>query len=83
MITPVDGVVGEKNSLYFLKSAVKILDFKKRKHSHILQDKQDGRSEDDEEYNDSQECSEFESYMSDERLRTALDKLLSKNKYSV
>ena len=79
VITSVDEVVGEKNSFFFLKSAVKILDFKKRKHSVILQDEQDGRSEDDEEDNDSQECSEFESYMSDERLRTALDKLPSKN----
>ena len=75
VITSVDGVVGEKNSLYFLKSAVKILDYRKRKHAVFLEDEQDHRGEEDNEDSDSQECDEYEAYMSDERLRTALDKI--------
>ena len=75
VITSVDGVVGEKNSLYFLKSAVKILDYRKRKHAVLLEDEQDHRGEEDDEDSDSQECDEYEAYMSDKRLRTALDKI--------
>jgi hypothetical protein len=80
VISSVDKVVGETNSLYFLKSAVKILDFKKRKYSMLLQDEEnEDSSGDDEEDSDSEECEEYEEYMSDSRLITALDNLPQRN----
>ena len=80
VISSVDKVVGEKNSLYFLKSAVKILDFKKRKYSMLLQDdEKEDNSGDDEEDSGSEECDEYEAYRSDNRLIAALDKLPQKN----
>ena len=58
---------------------MKILDYRKRKHAVFLENEQDHRGEEDNEDSDSQECDEYEAYMSDERLRTALDKIPSKN----
>ena len=57
VITSVEGVVGERNSLYFLRSAVKILDFKKRKREVLEQDEIEQDSSGDECGND--DCSEY------------------------
>ena len=73
VITSVQGVVGERNSLYFLRSAVKILDFKKRKREVLEQDEIEQDSSGDESGND--DCSEYELYKNDDRLIAALTAL--------
>ena len=78
VISSVDKVVGEKNILYFLRSAVKILDFKKRKYSMLQDEEKQNSGGDGEEESDTEECDEYEEYRSDNRLRTALDKLPQK-----
>jgi hypothetical protein len=74
VITSVEGVVGEKNSLYFLKSAVKTLDFKKRKNFV------DGDSHSDDDENEiSSDNVEYEEYKTDERLKSVVDSIPEKN----
>jgi hypothetical protein len=78
VITSVEGVVGEKNSLYFLKSAVKILDFNNRKCSN--EEEEDGDSDTENNENDiSLDNVEYEEYEIDERLRTVINNIPGKN----
>lgn len=44
VVTSVEGVVGVKDSLYFLKSAVKILDFKQRKLNSVEVEEERGNN---------------------------------------
>ena len=76
VIDSVEGVVGEKNSLYFLKSAVKILDFKTRKQENL----DDGDSDsDEEELSISPDNIQYEEYQEDERLKRAIANVSGKN----
>jgi hypothetical protein len=80
VINSVEGVVGEKHSLYFLKSAVKVLDFKNRKNNKGGSDSEDRGSDSEEEENNlDPNNSEYEDYLNDERLRTIIDDVPAKN----
>lgn len=80
VITSVEGVVGEKNSLYFLKSAVKILDFKQRKMNNMEREvDEEGSSEDEEEENSTGQYIEHEEYRNDARMKMALSNIPNKN----
>jgi hypothetical protein len=78
VITSVEGVVGEKNSLYFLKSAVKILDFKQRKQNNL--EDEDIESDSDNDENDIiPTYVEYEEYKNDERLKAVIENVPGKN----
>jgi hypothetical protein len=78
VITSVEGVVGEKNSLYFLKSAVKILDFKQRKNNNEEEEDGDSDAENDEDEINPDDT-EYEEYKNDERLKKAIENVPGKN----
>ena len=76
IISSVEGVVGERNNLYSLRSAVKILDFRKRRRGVIEQDEIEQDSSDDDSDND--DCNEYGVYKNDNRLIAALTALPTK-----
>jgi hypothetical protein len=78
VITSVEGVVGEKNSLYFLKSAVKILDFKQRKQNNLEDEDIESDSDDDED-DIIPTYVEYEEYKNDERLKAVIENVPGKN----
>jgi hypothetical protein len=78
VITSVEGVVGEKNSLYFLKSAVKILDFKQRKQNNLEDEDIESDSDDDED-DIIPTYVEYEEYKNDERLKVVIENVPGKN----
>lgn len=78
VITSVEGVVGEKHRLYFLKSAVKILDFEQRKDTNLEEEDMESNSENDED-DILPNYEEFEEYKNDERLKTVIENVPGKN----
>jgi hypothetical protein len=78
VITSVEGVVGEKNSLYFLKSAVKILDFKQRKQNNLEDEDIESDSDNDED-DIIPTYVEYEEYKNDERLKAVIEIVPGKN----
>jgi hypothetical protein len=76
--TSVESVVGEKNSLYFLKSAVKILDFKQRKQNNLEDEDIESGSDNDED-DIIPTYVEYEEYKNDERLKAVIINVSGKN----
>ena len=84
VITSVEGVVGEEHSLYFLKSAVKLLDFKHRKDNNEEEEEDvEINSEDINNGNREDVMSsddvEYEQYKNNVRLKTVIANIPGKN----
>jgi hypothetical protein len=83
VITSVERVVGEEHSLHFLKSAVKLLDFKHRKDNNEEEEDEEINSEDIINGNEEDVMSpndvEYEQYKNDVRLKTAIANVPGKN----